>query len=78
MNAEQKQHFHLSLGRLLLVLSMIGFLWGLLPIGGMTLPHWLEYVLAIPFGKSAVIFSVLVCVCFTLGLLELDRGRRRL
>jgi hypothetical protein len=58
------------------LLSMFfgGVLWTIVPLGGITMPHWIETAIGIPFTWSAMLASILlglICVC-SIGISLLD------
>ena len=54
-------HMSLSLAaKGTLVLFICGLLWSLVPLGGITLPHWLGTMIGLSFIRSALLVSILL------------------
>ncbi|MDF7800043.1 hypothetical protein P4C99_11260 [Pontiellaceae bacterium B1224] len=55
-----------SITSISMALFMGGMVWSLVPIGGATMPHWLESISGISFNGAALLISLLLGIaCVT-------------
>lgn len=52
----------------MLILFIVGFVWSVVPIGGGTLPHWVEVLSGFSFSVAALLVSVLLGVVVVISM----------